>query len=114
MPPYYRWVLSDALEWDKGLRPHLKGTNNSWRVDETDMQVQGAWQQLYQAVDAVGNTLDFLLSAKRDGKVTRCSRQVLQATHTQTSRGITVAKNAAAPVAVEALKADETLAAETA
>ncbi len=55
-----------------------------------------------------------LLSAKRDSKAAaRCLGRVLKATHTQTPRVITVDKNAAYPVAVEALKADETLAAET-
>ena len=63
----------------------------------------------------MGNTLDFMLSAKRDGKAAASfSRKVLKATHTQAPRVITVDKNAAYPVAVEVLKADETLAAETA
>jgi transposase-like protein len=39
--------------------------------------------------------------------------KVLKGTHTQAPRVITVDKNAAYPVAVEALKGDETLAAET-
>ena len=38
---------------------------------------------------------------------------MLKAAHTQTPRVITVDKNAAYPVAIEALKADETLSAET-
>ncbi len=66
------------------------------------------------AVDLMGNTLDFMLSAKRDGKAAaRFFRKVLKASHTQTPRVITVDDNAAYPVAVEALKGDETLAAET-
>ncbi len=110
----HRWVLSYAPELDKRVRPHLNGTNDSWRVDETYLQIKGAWKYLYRAVDSMGNTLDFRLSAKRDGKAAaRFFRKVLKATHTQTPRVITVDKNAAYPVAVEALKADETLAAET-
>ncbi len=62
----------------------------------------------------MANTLDFMLSAKWDGRAAaRFFRELLKATHTQTPRVITVDKNAAYPVAVEALKADETLAAET-
>jgi transposase-like protein len=109
-----RWVLKFAPELDKRIRRFLNPTNDSWRVDETYIQVKGAWKYLYRAVDSKGNTLDFMLSAKRDGKAAaRFFRKVLKATHTQTPRVITVDKNAAYPVAVEALKADETLAAET-
>lgn len=62
----------------------------------------------------MANTLDFMLSAKRDGRAAaRFFRELLKATHMQTPRVIAVDKNAAYPVAVEALKADETLAAET-
>ncbi len=117
-----RWVLSYAPELDKQLRPHLNETNDSWRVDKTYVEVKGAWKYLYRAVDSMGNTLDFRLSAKRDGKAaTRFFRKVLKAKHTQTPRvsrcasfeELTVDKNAAYPVAVEALKVDETLAAAT-
>ncbi len=58
----------------------------------------------------MGNTLDFMLSAKRDGKAAeRFFRKVLKAEHTQVPRVVTVDKNAAYPVAVERLKEDETL-----
>ncbi len=58
----------------------------------------------------MGNTLDFMLSAKRDGKAAeRFFRKVLRARHIQSPRVITVDKNAAYPKAIETLKADETL-----
>ncbi len=110
----HRWVLKFSPELDKRIRPFLNPTNDSWRVDETYIQVKGTWKYLYRAVDSAGNTLDFMLSAKRDGKAAvRFLRKVLKAKHPQKPRVITVDKNAAYPVAVEALKADETLAAET-
>jgi transposase, IS6 family len=110
----HQWVLSYAPELDKRIRSHLNPTNDSWWVDETYIEVKGVWKYLYRAVDSMGNTLDFMLSAKRDGKAaTRFFRKVLKAEHTQKPRVITVDKNAAYPVAMEALKADETLAAET-
>ena len=31
----YRWVQHYAPELEKRSRPHLKATNDSWRVDET-------------------------------------------------------------------------------
>jgi transposase-like protein len=109
-----RWVLNYAPELDKRIRPHLKPTNDSWRVDETYIEIKGAWKYLYRAVDSEGNTLDFLLSAKRDGKAAaRFFRKVLKAKHTQTPRVVTVDKNAAYPVAMDELKEDQTLKAET-
>ena len=53
----------------------------------------------------------FMLSAKRDGKAAaRFFRKVLKAQQTQAPRVITVDKNAAYPMAIETLKADETIA----
>lgn len=63
-----RWVLRYAPELDKRIRAHLKPTNDSWRVDETYIKIKGLWKYLYRAVDSAGNTLDFMLSATRDGK----------------------------------------------
>lgn len=103
-----RWVLKYAPELDKRIRSHLKSTNDSWRVDETYIEIKGKWKYLYRAVDSEGNTLDFMLSAKRDGKAAvRFFRKVLKAQHTQAPRVITVDKNAAYPVAMETLKEEE-------
>jgi transposase-like protein len=105
-----RWVLKYAPELDKRIRPHLRPTNGSWRVDETYSKVKGQWKYLYRAVDSEGNTLDFLLSAKRDARAAeRFLRKTLSAAHTQTPRVINVDKNAAYPPAVDDLKADEQL-----
>jgi transposase-like protein len=61
-------------------------------------------------VDSQGNTLDFLLSAKRDATAAkRFLRKTLNATHTQTPRVVNVDKNAAYPPALDALKANEQL-----
>jgi putative transposase len=35
-------------------------------MDETYVKVGGQWKYLYRAVDKEGNTVDFLLTAKRD------------------------------------------------
>ncbi len=105
-----RWVLKYAPELDLWIRPHLQLTNDSWRVDETDIKVKRAWKYLARAVDSAGNTLDFMLSAKRDRKAAeRFLRQVLKPGHTQSPRAIAVDKNAAYPKAMETLKGDETL-----
>ncbi len=109
-----RWVLKYAPELDKWIRRHLKPTNDSWRVDETYIKIRGVWKYLYRAVDSEGNTLDFMLRAKRDGKAAaRFFRKVLKGQHTRTPRVITVDKNAAYPIAIETLKGDEIIDKET-
>ena len=62
----YRWVQCYSPEVEKRSRPYLKRTNNSYRIDETYIRVRGKWKYLYRAVDSKGNTIDFLLTAKRD------------------------------------------------
>ena len=52
---------------NSGSVAHLKPTNKSWRVDETYIKVKGRWCYLYRAIDSAGATIDFLLSAQRDG-----------------------------------------------
>ena len=42
-----------------------------WHVDETYIRVDGEWRYLYRAVDGTGQTIDFLLSAKRDKKAAK-------------------------------------------
>ncbi len=102
-----RWVLAYAPELERRCRPHLKPSNDSYRVDETYIKVKGQWKYLYRAVDSKGNTLDFLLSAKRDAKAAkRFLRKTLNAFHTSTPRVITFDKNAAYPKAFAELKAE--------
>src|SRR5216683_709901 len=62
----WRWVQRYAPELEQRMRPHLKSTNKSWRVDETYIKIKGRWCYLYRAIDSAGATIDFLLSAFRD------------------------------------------------
>jgi transposase-like protein len=62
----FRWIQAYATELEKRIRPHLRTSNGSWRVDETYIRVKGRWTYLYRAVDSRGQTIDFLLSARRD------------------------------------------------
>lgn len=109
-----RWVLQYGPELDQRCRPHLRMTNDSWKVDETYVKVKGEWKYLYRAVDSSGQTLDFMLSAKRDAKAAkRFLKKALQARHTSTPRVINVDKNAAYPAATDDLKIEKALLEET-
>src|SRR5712672_2838911 len=58
----WRWVQRYGPELEQRMRPRLKQTNKSWRVDETYVRVNGRWCPLYRAIDSAGATIDFLLS----------------------------------------------------
>ncbi len=106
----FRWVQEYGPEIDKRCRPYLRPTNDSWRVDETYIEVKGKPRYIYRAVDSNGNTLDFLLTAKRDAQAAkRFFLKTLVAIHNQTPRVITVDKNAVYPKAIDELKADKEL-----
>ncbi|MEI4605770.1 IS6 family transposase, partial [Bacillus cereus] len=65
------WVHQYGPELNERIRKHLKRTNDSWRVDETYIKIEGKKMYLYRAVDSEGNTLDFYLSNKRDAKAAK-------------------------------------------
>jgi transposase, IS6 family len=123
----YRWVQQYAPELEKRCRPHLKATNDSWRVDETYIKIKKVWTYLYRAVDSTGNTLEFLLSPTRDAEAAKrffckalhvtadlapqvrpIGEQPTASAHptitTPTPRVINVDKNAAYPKAIAELK----------
>jgi transposase-like protein len=101
----FRWIQAYAAELEKRVRPHLRTSNGSWRVDETYVRVKGRWTYLYRAVDSRCQTIDFLLSAKRDAAAAkRFFRKALVQPHTVNPRTITVDKNPAYPKAVTEMK----------
>jgi len=72
--------------------------------------VKGKDRYLDRAVDSNGNTLEFLLTAKRNAEAAkRFLCKTLNAVHTQEPRVINVDKNAAYPKAIDELKAQEKL-----
>ena len=100
-----RWVHQYGPEIEQRIRKYLKPTNDSWRVDETYVKVNGKWTYLYRAVDSNGDTIDFMLSAKRDTKAARrFFIKALRSPHNQNPRVITVDKNPAYPRALNQLK----------
>ena len=106
----YRWVQSYAPKIDQRLRPHLKKSNDSWRVDETYVKVRGKWMYLYRALDSTGQTLDFLLNQTRSSRAAkRFFRKVLGRSTVTRPRVINVDKNPSYIGAIRDLKAEELL-----
>jgi transposase-like protein len=61
-----RWAIRFLPLLEKIFRKYKRPVGRSWRMDETYIKVKVVWKYLYRAVDKEGNTVDFLLTAKRD------------------------------------------------
>lgn len=66
-----RWVRRFVSLIDQRVRQRKKPMNGSWRMDETYIKLNGRWIYLYRAVDSCGDTIDFLLRAKRDASAAK-------------------------------------------
>jgi transposase, IS6 family len=96
----WRWVQRYAPEINKRIRPHLKMSGTSYRVDETYIKVGKSCKYLYRAIDKEGQTIEFLLSAKRDvSAAKRFFKKMMRADHRRLPFSISVDKNAAYPEA---------------
>ena len=103
----FRWVQHYGPELARRCREFLKPTNRSYRTDETYIKVKGKDRYLYRAVDSTGQTIDFLLTAKRDkAAAKRFFRKALSCSSNSSPRVINVDKNPAYPPAVTDLKAE--------
>ena len=60
-----RWVFKFAPIIESRFRKRKKAVSTSWRMDETYIKVKGVWKYLYHAIDKQGNTVDFLLTNRR-------------------------------------------------
>ncbi len=106
----FRWVQTYAPEINKRMRPHLKMTGTSYRVDETYIKVGRECKYLYRAVDKEGQTIEFMLSAKRDiSSAKRFFKKVMKADHRRLPFSISVDKNATYPNAFTASQDEKTL-----
>jgi len=76
----------------------MSGT--SYRIDETYVKVGKEWKYLYRAVDSSGNTIEFMLSAKRDvSAAKRFFRKLMRADQRRLPFTIGVDKHASYPEA---------------
>jgi len=103
-----RWVHEYAPQLERKIKKHLKKSNDSYRVDETYLKIKGSWKYLYRVVDSNGNTLDWMLSAKRDAKAAkRFFKKILTNQHCRSPRVINVDKNKAFSPAFDEAKKDK-------
>jgi transposase-like protein len=99
----FRWVQRYAPEINRRIRQHLKMSGTSYRVDETYIKVGKSCKYLYRAVDKEGQTIEFMLSAKRDvSAAKRFFKKKMRADHRRLPFSISVDKNAAYPEAFSA------------
>jgi transposase-like protein len=61
----HRWALKILPVMALIFRRRKRPVGTSWRMDETYIKVAGQWKYLYRVVDKSGDTVDFLLTAKR-------------------------------------------------
>src|SRR3954464_8657801 len=92
----FRWVQRYAPEINKRIRQHLKMSGTSYRVDETYIKVGKTCKYLYRAEGREGNTIEFMLSAKRDvSAAKRFFKKMMGAEHRRLPFSISTDQNAA-------------------
>ena len=100
----YRWVRKFTPQLEAAFRKGKKrSVGKSWRMDETYIQVKGQWKYLYRAVDKEGQTIDFLLTARRDKKAAQRFFKKAVGQHGLPEK-VTIDKSGANTAALEALQ----------
>ncbi len=101
----HRWALKILPVLAAVLRRRKLPVGKSWRVVETYVLVAGQRKYLYRAVDKLGQTVDFLLTAHRDVPAARRFFERAIDLHDVPER-ITIDKSGANAAAVRGLIAD--------
>ncbi len=100
----HRWAIKILPVLATVFRKRKRSVGSSWRMDETHIKVAGQWKYLYRAVDRAGDTVDFLLTAKRDLAATRRFLERAINLHDVPEK-ITIDKSGANTAAIESIKA---------
>jgi transposase, IS6 family len=106
----FRWVQRYAPEINRRMRPHLRMSGTSYRLDETYVKVGTEWKYLYRAVDSSGQTIEFMLSARRYvSAAKRFFKKIMRADHRRLPFMIGTDKHASYPKAFAALLKEKVL-----
>jgi putative transposase len=101
----HRWAIKIVPVLAAVFRRRQRPVGKSWRMDETYIKVHGQWKYLYRAVDRDGDTIDFLLRAKRDQAAARRFLEQAMALHGEPDK-ITIDKSGANTAAIESYNAE--------
>ena len=61
-------VIKYSPQFEASFHHRKRLVGSSWRLDETYVRLKGKWVYLYRELDKSGQTIDFLLTARRDQK----------------------------------------------
>jgi len=104
----HRWSIKVLPVLAAMFRRRKRPVGRSWRMDETYVKVGGQWRYLYRAVDRDGNTVEFLLRAKRDHAAARAFFERAIDLHGVPEK-ITIDKSGANTAAITGIQADSGL-----
>ncbi len=97
-----RWVTRYSCAIAEAARRRKSPCDRSWRMDETYIEVKGAWIYLYRAVGKHGKILDFMLSRRRNKPAaTKFFARMLEANRLQ--RKMTIDNSVTNTVGVETI-----------
>ena len=104
----HRWAIKMLPALAAICRRRKRPVGTSWRMDGTYIKVAGQWKYLYRAVDKTGDTVDFLLRAKRDHTAARAFFDRAIGLHDMPEK-IAIDRSGSNPAAIVSIQADSGL-----
>jgi putative transposase len=76
-----RWVVRFSEQIKKKTKIGQGPETGQWTLDESHVKIKGDWKYLYQAIGSKGQTLDFVLMEKKNGKAAKLFLQQALSKH---------------------------------